>query len=180
MKYDLENVNKDLLLEATLFLAANFGWSQSELDNEYDIYGSVPFMISTARINKRLVGTVWMYNKKGKLGDKEFKILGIGGVCTHRDYRGKGIGQRLLEQSLNHNSSKEMDFALLTCDLKTNKNFYKKSGFKVLPGGYQFTTKITDEIMYEDQAMIYMFKDENIPNQLLGVNSIIKINGANF
>ena len=146
MNYSIEKVTIELILESVYMMAANFGWSEEDLNTQFDNYGSIPYGIITCRENGVLIGTVWLYKKVGALGKKEYNILGVGGVCVHKESRGKGIAKRMLEIALERQENREFDFAMLTTDLESVSGLYKKIGFKVLPEGYTYETKVTKKI----------------------------------
>ncbi|MFW5702927.1 MAG: GNAT family N-acetyltransferase [Candidatus Dojkabacteria bacterium] len=170
----------DLLIEGMCFLAGHFGWNPEELEKEYDIYGSVPHSICTARVGGHLVGTVWLYEKFGRVGQEHFKVLGIGGVCIHKKYRGQGIAKELLEMGLASELAKSSDFALLTTELDETGGLYEKVGFVELKGGYYYTTNISNQRNLEKQTMIAQLADVDSFEKVINKEDILEVDGSSF
>lgn len=77
-------------------------------------------LISYLRIVKRPL--LW-HNQSLVLG-------GIGSVCTHPEYRGKGIALKLLEEAGEILKSEKVDFTLLQTNIDIGEKLYGSIGFK--------------------------------------------------
>ncbi|HYE12563.1 MAG TPA: GNAT family N-acetyltransferase [Patescibacteria group bacterium] len=73
-----------------------------------------------------LTGQAGLDYRVMNLNGVPIKVLGIIDICIKKEYRGKGIGSKLLAAIEEFAIAHELDFLLLFSDLKT---FYANSGF---------------------------------------------------
>lgn len=104
-------------------------------------------------INGTIVGNSHV-DTKGRVNNH----VGIFGISIAKDFRGKGIGKRLIESVLNETKKnlKHIKIVHLECfaNNKTACNLYKTFGFKEygkLPKGLAYKNQFVDEIlMYKE------------------------------
>ncbi|MFU0824919.1 GNAT family N-acetyltransferase [Clostridium sp.] len=89
-------------------------------------YKQLPHFRFLAFDKDNLVGQVGLDYRVMNLNGVAIKVLGIIDICVKNEYRGKGIGSKLLEVIECFSVEHQMDFLLLFTDVE---NFYKKNGF---------------------------------------------------
>lgn len=125
---------KNLRLEAlraepTVF-SASFEEKEKIPDLEWqkDLGGIIYF----AQVNEKLVGMAGEYRETGK---KSSHIAVIFGIYLNKDFRGKGIGRKLLQTLLNELENQE-DIVKLNLDVNTTQTsaveLYKSLGFEIV------------------------------------------------
>lgn len=89
-------------------------------------YKQIPHFRYLAFDNDILIGQVGLDYRVMNLNGNVIKVLGIIDICIKKEYRGKGIGSKLLEIIGNFSIEHKLDFLLLFTD---NAAFYNKNGF---------------------------------------------------
>ncbi len=89
-------------------------------------YKQMPHFRYLAFEKEALIGQVGLDYRVMNLNGVPIKVLGIIDICIKKEYRGKGIGSRLLATIEEFAIAHELDFLLLFSDLQT---FYANSGF---------------------------------------------------
>lgn len=99
-------------------------------------------------INNRIVGVCGI-----RLGTKIQSHIGILGISIAKDYRGEGLGQKLMEETIREARKNLKGLRIIVLDVfETNPNaisLYKKLGFKEygqLPEGLFYKNKYIGEI----------------------------------
>src|SRR5690554_2912648 len=64
----------------------------------------------------RLVSFMRLVPSKMKVGEAELNIFSIGGVCTHEDYRQRGISSKLLKRVYQYIDEAEASLLLISGD----------------------------------------------------------------
>jgi predicted N-acetyltransferase YhbS len=75
-----------------------------------------------------------------RYGGVMLRVAGVGAVCTHPDYRGRGYGAAVLRDSLAYMAEQGSHLALL----KGIKNYYERFGFNPVFPYYSFEVKSAD------------------------------------
>jgi ribosomal protein S18 acetylase RimI-like enzyme len=89
-------------------------------------YKQMPHFRYLAFDKATLIGQVGLDYRVMNLNGIVIKVLGIIDICIKKEYRGKGIGSKLLEIIECFSIAHKLDFLLLFTDVET---FYEKSGF---------------------------------------------------
>jgi GNAT superfamily N-acetyltransferase len=97
--------------------------------NERIYYKQIPHFRYLALDNDILIGQVGLDYRVMNLNGVAIKVLGIIDICIKKDYRGKGIGSKLLETVECFSLEHKLDFLLLFADTDI-ESFYTKNGFK--------------------------------------------------
>eukprot|EP00871_Galdieria_phlegrea_P006074 jgi/Galph1/954/GphlegSOOS_G5704.1 len=82
-----------------------------------------------------IVGTVRNFNRELYCQRKKVKVCGIGEVCTHENYRGRGIATKLLEHSISYMT--ESKFALSLLHTGTASKLYESLGWVAVGREYR-------------------------------------------
>lgn len=108
-----------------------------------DQYCDNPFAYILALEKKTLKGVVLLYKKNIKHGGKSIILGGIGGVCTKKKERKRGIATSLLKRAMQCLKSEGCDVAYLCTDVKNPENvrLYGKLGFVKLDKPYTYLGK---------------------------------------
>lgn len=171
---DLEN------LQAAIFFACgNFGWTSEDLDEQDNIYGSLPYALVVAKSDSVIVGTVALFQRKVQFAQKPVKLGGVGMVCTHRKHRGEGIGKRLMEIAMQKLQTDGLEIAILCTDLEQTAGYYKPFGFQILPQGYHYTTKRGVKC-HENSAMIASLNNPILVTEILNSTEVLNYQGTNW
>lgn len=126
------------LNDMTFPLSADAEPEDSEVKNALrrDKFGRVLFITD----NDTVVGKISLYKRSVRFGNSMITLGGIGGVCTHPDFRGQGIASKLMTQAMRGLMNRDCDVAFLCTDIESSwkVNMYGKFGFELLPKGYSF------------------------------------------
>ena len=88
----------------------------------------------TARIDGRIAGCVTAAPLALSVGREVIEIGGIGGVCTHPDYRGRGVMRRLMDETFRRMAEEQRyPFAWLGGDRRR----FRPWGFERMPNGLE-------------------------------------------
>lgn len=98
-----------------------------EMDFGFDWSGSEEYVV--LRVDGRLAAMVGMLERTIRVGGREVKVGGVGGVATHPDHRRRGYAGRLLEAAARVLQEKGCRFAMLFCDQKLVE-YYGRSNFR--------------------------------------------------
>lgn len=80
-------------------------------------------------LDNKLVGVASVLIEMKLFGKEKCKIAHIEDVAIHRDYRGFGYGEKLINHIIEYAKSKYCYKAILYCS-NDNTAFYKKCGFR--------------------------------------------------
>lgn len=89
-------------------------------------YKQMPHFRYLAFDEEALIGQVGLDYRAMNLNGIAIKVLGIIDICIKKEYRGKGIGSKLLETIEGFAIAHKLDFLLLFTDVQI---FYANSGF---------------------------------------------------
>ena len=118
--------------------------------------GDVGFVAETKQ--NQVIGAAWLRlwtdsNKGYGYVSNEIPELAI---AVHPNYRGQGIGTRLLNQLLNHASSQLLSVSLSVRADNPALRLYERLGFMLVPG-----SEITNREGTQSFSMIYRFTQPN-------------------
>jgi len=147
---------RDLRLEALKEDSVAFGSSYEEKaeqsDEEWQQKLKNPKnLVIAAFDNSQIIGMVCAYQEKG---EKLKHIAYVWGVYLRKDYRGKGIGEKLMEALLDE-IAKNKEIEKLNLNVNTSQQsavkLYEKMGFQIV-GTFHKEMKI-DGKYFDDYAM---------------------------
>lgn len=124
--------------QTVLYFQFRFMGATSEI-KEYqdDRFGSLPFSYAIACEGGRIVGVLNLLKRKMKFKEHNITLGGFGGVCTHTEFRRRGIARKLLQEGMKILKNNKCDIAFLNTDLKRLGSLYGKVGFVPLPRKYK-------------------------------------------
>lgn len=132
-----------------------------------------------ARVNKKLVGLLFIHFRKIKFDNKTVKLGGVGGVVVDKNLRRKGIATALLKRAILEMKKKGVDISMLGTDIDKLEGLYAKAGFTRLGRPYYFIN-IKGEQKTENGGMIAPVKSNEIFNFILRSGKKVKVGISNF
>ena len=96
-------------------------------------------------VNGGIVATLRMWERRMRIGSCIVRMGGIGGVCTHPDYRGVGYATALMKDTIDYMRTVGYDlgvlFSIIPCE------FYRKLGWESFPlEGFRITRQRSIEL----------------------------------
>ena len=98
-------------------------------------------------VNDRVISTLRVWERRMRVGDSLVTMGGIGGVCTHPNYRGVGYASALMQDTIGYLQTTGCDLGVLFTIIP--EAFYQRLGWTSLPlHGFSVTynsaTPVTD------------------------------------
>ena len=98
-------------------------------------------------VNDRVISTLRVWERRMRVGDSLVTMGGIGGVCTHPNYRGVGYASALMRDTIDYLRTMGCDLGVLFTIIP--EAFYHRLGWTSLPlHGFNLTcdsaTRLTD------------------------------------
>ncbi|MBU2592598.1 GNAT family N-acetyltransferase [Patescibacteria group bacterium] len=118
-------------------------------------------------IGRRLVGWAGIHIETTKYEGKKIKLGGFG-ICTHPNYRKKGIASKLSSRVINFLKQSDCDLAFLSIDPKNiaSKKLHQKTGFVSLKKQFSWINS-QGEMKEGDGGMIASLGSAKIFNHVL-------------
>ncbi|MFS8131303.1 MAG: GNAT family N-acetyltransferase [Candidatus Dojkabacteria bacterium] len=172
------NPTREQTMEVLYFQFGAMEWDSENMENEYDRYATLPFGYVIAEDSKPL-GAINLLKRKINYEGKEIILGGLGGVCTHKEHRKKGIGTQMLKEAMIQLKKEGCDIAFLNTDLDELSDFYGKVGFVPLNRDYKATGKSGKE--YTDKGgMIAPLNSVELFNLVKETASVFDIEGNDW
>ena len=125
------------------------------------------FAMLLGLIDNKIVGLVGLFKRNVEFNGKRIVVGGIGGVCTQKNFRRKGIASKLIRRGLQILKDKKCDVACLNTDLsKTVYKLYEKNGFKLMKRKISFED-VNGKIRYDTGAMFIPIGSKKIYNYIM-------------
>ena len=83
-------------------------------------------------VDKRVVATLRIWERRMRIGSSIVTMGGIGGVCTHPDYRGLGYATKLMKNAVEYMQNANYDIGVLFSIIPGK--FYSNLGWTSLIG----------------------------------------------
>ena len=168
------------ITQSVLYFQSRFmGWTKEDMKDQDDRYGSLPLAYVIAHERKEIVGVINLLKRKINFKIKTMLLGGIGGVCTHGDWRRQGIASRLLQKSLEVLKQQECDIALLCTDVNKLGKLYSQVGFAPLGRQYK-ATGLSGKIYLDDGGMIVPVNSQKLFNEVLNDKKTFDIQGQDW
>lgn len=126
-----------------------------------------------------MIGSIGLYARSIIFLDKEILLGGIGGVCTHRNFRKRGIAKKMLEKSAKLLKDKNCDIALLATDINKLGKLYESIGFVPLNRKFVVTGK-SGKKYYDEGGMIAPVASMEKFNLVLNSQEVFNIQGQDW
>jgi len=96
-----------------------------------------------AYLGENLVGWAGIHQAKVEFEDRKVKLGGLG-ICTHPDWRRRGIATTVSREAMDYLRHKGCDIAFLSIDTarRGSKQLHEKNGFVSLPRKFSWTNKL--------------------------------------
>ncbi len=112
------------------------GKPNRKLQDEYYIYNEKNLEnMRVLKVDKKVVAHTIICERILISNGIRFKVGGIGGVCTHPDYRGKGYASLILKDCIRKMEKEDYDFSILWTG---NPDFYRCLGWEQVGIQYSF------------------------------------------
>jgi len=168
------------ITQSVLYFQSRFmGWTKEDMKDQDDRYGSLPLAYVIAYEGKEIVGVINLLKRKINFKNKTIWLGGIGGVCTHADWRRQGIASKLLEKGLAELKQQGCYIALLCTDIKKLSQLYGPVGFVPLGRDYR-ATGLSGKIYLDSGGMIAPVNSPEIFRQVLDDKEILDIQGQDW
>ncbi|MBI5620954.1 GNAT family N-acetyltransferase [Candidatus Gottesmanbacteria bacterium] len=127
----------------------SFAWAYHQTPKEREI-GKDKFCSSVDRIGyviaqqgNEIVGAVEYFQRTILFRKTPIVLGGIGGLCTRKDQRKRGVGTLLLNKAMEELQKGHVDIAYLCTEVEKEwmVAFYEKAGFVRLTHGHTYTGK---------------------------------------
>jgi len=105
-----------------------------------------------ATVDQVIASSVQIFPMRLRLGQDVLRVAGMGSVCTHTDYQGKGLATRILNSQSIWMRQKGYHLSML---LASKHSFYMRSGWNLLP-----------EVMYKLNNLEYCNDHETSVSKL--------------
>ncbi|MBM4168948.1 MAG: GNAT family N-acetyltransferase [Ignavibacteria bacterium] len=154
-------------------------WTPEALEHQDDRYGTIPFGYVAGYLEDEIVGVVNLHKRRIRYGKRNLMLGGLGGVCTHRKHRRKGIAVRLLIESMKVLRKNACDVAFLCTDLTKLRSLYAQVGFVPLNRTYK-ATGLSGRAYYSDGGMIAPVCSKSLFNRLVGDSGAFDLQGQDW
>lgn len=101
------------------------------------------------------------------------RLVGISGVCTHRDYRGQGIATRVCQQAMPFLAEAKCDVVFLSTSLMARK-LYENLGFRPLPQGFTWEN-IHGQVKHGHNGMLAPVCSPQIAQRIWNGSSVLHV-----
>lgn len=155
------------------------GFTAEELESQDDRYGSVPFGYVTGYNESEMVGVINLMKRNITFSERTINVGGIGGVCTHRDFRRQGIASELLVEGMKILKDERCDIAFLNADIKRHLSLYGTVGFVPLHRAYK-ATAASGKVYVEKNGMIAPVCSPEVFKRVLESSEVFDLQGQDW
>lgn len=173
------NPDRKITQSVVYFLSRFMGWTADDMADQDDRYGSLPFGYVIAYENKEIIGSINLLTRKIKFKGKDISLGGFGGVCTHIEWRRKGIASKLLQKGVEVLKQNGCDIVLLCTDINKLGKLYGQSGFVPLGRAYK-ATGLSGKIYLDKGGMIAKLNSQKIFDEVMNDKEIFDIQGQDW
>ncbi len=157
------------------------GKSQREIKEGEDKFFSSPFALLLAIEKNYIIGTVRLFNREVSYNKKKVILGGVGGVCTRKDRRKRGIATTLLKRAMEELNAKKCDIVFLCTDASNPKRvrLYSQVGFVILKKPYVYFGR-SGERYIEKNGMIAPLRSRVKFNLIINGKKLFNIGNGNW
>ena len=168
------------ITQSVLYFQSRFlDWTNEDMKDQDDRYGSLPLAYVIAYEKKEIIGVINLLKRKINFKNKTIWLGGVGGVCTHADWRRHGIASKLLEKGMMVLKDQGCDIALLCTDVAKLALLYSRVGFSPLGRDYR-ATGLSGKIYLDSGGMIAPVNSPEIFQEVLQDKEIFDIQGQDW
>lgn len=110
-------------------------------------------------VNDRVISTLRVWERRLRVGASLVTIGGIGGVCTHPNYRGVGYASALMRDTINYLQTTGCDLGVLFTIIP--EAFYRRLGWTPLPlHGFNVTCDSATDVADSSEWQVTDFNPE--------------------
>ena len=110
-------------------------------------------------VNDRVISTLRVWERRIRVGTSLVTIGGIGGVCTHPNYRGVGYASALMRDTIDYLRTTGCDLGVLFTIIP--EAFYRRLGWTSLPlHGFNVTGNSATDVVNSSEWKITNFNPE--------------------
>lgn len=140
MEIKIINKPNRKITQTVLYFQFRFmGATPEIMEIQNDRFGSLPFGYVIGYDGNQIIGVTNLLKRNIKFKEQNITLGGIGGVCTHSEFRRRGIAQKLLQESMKVLKRNKCDIAFLNTDINRLASLYGKVGFVPLQREYRAT-----------------------------------------
>ncbi len=149
------------------------------LAQEQEKFFSQPRAWILAFEGDQIIGRILLHKRIIKFGQKDILLGGIGGVCTHRDKRNRGIATLMLRESVKILKSWDCDIAYLCAEIEKTGSLYSRAGFVPLNKPYTFYGR-SGRLHEKGNGMIAPLNSTKIFNDVLKSEEKLHLGKGNW
>ncbi len=154
-------------------------WSERDIAKYHEKYYSKPKAYVVAYEGDQMVGCINLLERSITFDGEDVLLAGIGGVCVHFDFRGRGIAKEMLRKGFEQFKIWNCDIAYLCTDPERLGKMYASVGFIALNRKYKFTGKSGKEYIH-DGAMIAPVNSGAKFHKVLGSTTMLDLQGPDW
>ncbi len=155
------------------------GFMPEDLKCQDERYGSLPFGYVIGYEGEEIVAVINCHCRNIMFRGSDLMLGGIGGVCTHTEFRRRGISTRLLQLGMGMLREKSCEIAFLNADIKRHAALYGKVGFVPLKRKYK-ATGISGRVYLESSGMIAPVCSEKLFGEVLRDTEVFDLQGQDW
>lgn len=152
---------------------------ESFYSHQKEKYYSIPFATVIAYEKGDIVGRILLHKRKIIADGEEILLGGIGGVCTHREMRRKGVASKLLDCSMKNLKKENCDIVFLCTDIPKLSPLYSNFGFVPLGREYKFKGN-SGKFYTDNDGMIAPGLSPKIFGKILNSKTTFNLVGGNW
>jgi predicted GNAT family N-acyltransferase len=178
VKGDTEITAKD---KASIIDILIICFGRYEDDKRITLYFSPTYKHIFLYDNDRLVSYMRIIIRETKFNNKKLLIGGIGDVCTIPEYRGKGLGTKIVKTGMELLKKVGCDIGLLQTDTRLGAKLYKDSGFVETNKSYTFKdNKGKFHNQWKQAVMLAPLNNPKIFDEIMASNKNLYIGSGDW
>jgi predicted acetyltransferase len=168
------------ITQTVLYFQFRFMGATPEI-KEYqdDRFGSLPFGYVIVYDGGQIIGVLNLLKRNIKFKEQNITLGGVGGVCTHIEFRRQGIARKLLQEGMKMLKKNKCDIAFLNTDPKKLGSLYGKFGFVPLPRRYK-ASGASGKVYLSEAGMIAPICSKKIFELVLKDTEVFDLQGQDW
>ena len=174
----ITNPDRAITLRVAYFQFRFMGWDPEDIDELDDRYGSLPFGYCIAYENDQIVGVGNILKRSIEYKGKSILLGGLGGGCTHEEYRERGVSTAVTQARLECLKQEGCDVAFL-CTSEHLIDHYTKLGFTPLNTKYK-ATGISGKVYLGEGGMIAPVCSQKVFEERMDSKEVFDLQGQDW